>query len=105
MAATLVNMKAQGGSSFLFSLSSCLFRLVGTSFVDVISTRSLPSFLPKLRWLVEGSPRVLLFDTGSMYRRLDEWKGDLWNLAAERPRDDIRKIPNGLLLRATCGSW
>ncbi|CCA69877.1 probable glycogen synthase [Serendipita indica DSM 11827] len=33
------------------------------------------------RWLIEGAPRVLLFDTGSMYHRLDEWKGDLWNLA------------------------
>lgn len=33
------------------------------------------------RWLVEGAPQVLLFDTGSVYSRLDEWKGDLWNLA------------------------
>ncbi|KZO97311.1 glycosyltransferase family 3 protein [Calocera viscosa TUFC12733] len=33
------------------------------------------------RWLVEGSPRVILFDTGSKYDMLDEWKGDLWNLA------------------------
>jgi glycogen synthase len=33
------------------------------------------------RWLIEGAPRVLLFDTGSKYSRLDEWKGDLWNLA------------------------
>lgn len=33
------------------------------------------------RWLVEGNPHVLLFDTGSQYIRLDEWKGDLWNLA------------------------
>jgi len=33
------------------------------------------------RWLIEGSPQVLLFDTGSQYSRLDEWKGDLWNLA------------------------
>ncbi|KAF9072406.1 glycogen synthase [Rhodocollybia butyracea] len=33
------------------------------------------------RWLIEGSPHVLLFDTGSMYHRIDEWKGDLWNLA------------------------
>jgi glycogen synthase len=33
------------------------------------------------RWLIEGAPRVLLFDTGSQYSRLDEWKGDLWNLA------------------------
>ncbi|KAF5378957.1 hypothetical protein D9757_008751 [Collybiopsis confluens] len=33
------------------------------------------------RWLIEGAPHVLLFDTGSMYHKLDEWKGDLWNLA------------------------
>lgn len=33
------------------------------------------------RWLVEGAPQVILFDTGSAYSRLDEWKGDLWNLA------------------------
>src|ERR1700722_11954226 len=33
------------------------------------------------RWLVEGAPYVLLFDTASSYPRLDEWKGDLWNLA------------------------
>jgi len=33
------------------------------------------------RWLIEGGPKVLLFDTGSVWNRLDEWKGDLWNLA------------------------
>jgi glycogen synthase len=33
------------------------------------------------RWLIESNPRVLLFDTGSMYHKIDEWKGDLWNLA------------------------
>ncbi|KAG8936868.1 glycogen synthase isoform 1 [Tulasnella sp. 418] len=33
------------------------------------------------KWLIEGAPNVLLFDTGSKYDRLDEWKGDLWNLA------------------------
>ncbi|EKM77259.1 hypothetical protein AGABI1DRAFT_77702 [Agaricus bisporus var. burnettii JB137-S8] len=33
------------------------------------------------RWLIEGNPQVLLFDTSSMYPRLDEWKADLWNLA------------------------
>lgn len=33
------------------------------------------------RWLIEGAPQVLLFDTGSMYSKLDEWKADLWNLA------------------------
>ena len=33
------------------------------------------------RWLIDGAPQVLLFDTGSAYHRLDEWKGDLWNIA------------------------
>ncbi|KAI9252597.1 glycogen synthase [Sporodiniella umbellata] len=33
------------------------------------------------RWLVEGSPYVLLFDTASMAHKLDEWKGDLWQTA------------------------
>ena len=33
------------------------------------------------RWLIDGAPRVLLFDTGTAYRFLDEWKGDLWNVA------------------------
>ncbi|KAN0078250.1 glycosyltransferase family 3 protein [Tylopilus felleus] len=33
------------------------------------------------RWLIEGAPRVLLFDVGSAFHRLDEWKADLWNLA------------------------
>jgi glycogen(starch) synthase len=42
------------------------------------------------RWLVEGGPRVLLFDTGSAYNRLDEWKGDLWNLAGiPTPTNDL----------------
>ncbi|KAL1974935.1 hypothetical protein VTN31DRAFT_5139 [Thermomyces dupontii] len=33
------------------------------------------------RWLIEGAPRVLLIDTGTGYRFLNEWKGDLWNIA------------------------
>jgi glycogen(starch) synthase len=33
------------------------------------------------RWLIEGSPYVLLFDTGSAAHKLDEWKGDLWRTA------------------------
>lgn len=33
------------------------------------------------RWLIEGAPYVLLFDTGSAYNKLDEWKADLWNVA------------------------
>ncbi|KAI9488367.1 glycogen synthase [Zychaea mexicana] len=33
------------------------------------------------RWLVEGAPYVLLFDTSSVTTKLDEWKGDLWQSA------------------------
>ncbi|CAG8494010.1 5030_t:CDS:2 [Ambispora gerdemannii] len=33
------------------------------------------------RWLIEGAPRVILFDTQSVIDRMDEWKGDLWNVA------------------------
>jgi len=33
------------------------------------------------RWLIEGAPRVLLIDTSTGYRWMDEWKGDLWNTA------------------------
>ncbi|PUU77630.1 glycogen synthase [Tuber borchii] len=33
------------------------------------------------RWLIDGAPRVLLFDTGTGYKHLDEWKGDLWSTA------------------------
>jgi len=42
------------------------------------------------RWLIEGAPRVLLIDTKSAYRFLDEWKADLWNTAGipSPPGDD-----------------
>ena len=33
------------------------------------------------RWLIEGAPKVLLFDTGSVWHHLDEWKTDLWHVA------------------------
>lgn len=33
------------------------------------------------RWLVDGAPRVILFDTKTAYSHLDEWKADLWNTA------------------------
>lgn len=34
------------------------------------------------RWLIEGAPRVLLFDIKSAYQYMNEWKTDLWNLAS-----------------------
>ena len=33
------------------------------------------------RWLIEGAPRVLLFDIWSAGHYLNEWKADLWNVA------------------------
>lgn len=33
------------------------------------------------RWLIDGAPRVLLFETSTAYGYLDEWKGDLWSVA------------------------
>jgi glycogen(starch) synthase len=41
------------------------------------------------RWLIEGAPRVLLINTGTGYKWLDEWKGDLWtNSAIPSPAAD-----------------
>jgi glycogen(starch) synthase len=33
------------------------------------------------RWLIEGAPNVILFDTSSQHHKIEEWKADLWNLA------------------------
>lgn len=42
------------------------------------------------RWLIEGSPRVLLLDPGSISDRLDSWKADLWNVTGiPSPPNDI----------------
>lgn len=42
------------------------------------------------RWLIEGAPRVLLIDTKTAYKYMDEWKADLWNSASipSPPGDD-----------------
>jgi len=34
------------------------------------------------RWLIEGAPRVLLFDLKSASHYKNEWKADLWNVAS-----------------------
>ncbi|KAI9199547.1 glycogen synthase [Polychytrium aggregatum] len=42
------------------------------------------------RWLVEGSPNVLLFDVVKSHYRANEWKTDLWNVAGiPSPSDDM----------------
>lgn len=33
------------------------------------------------RWLIDGYPKVVLFDLGSAYSRLDQWRKELWDLA------------------------
>lgn len=33
------------------------------------------------RWLVDGAPKVVLFDLGSAYNWLGEWKADLWSVS------------------------
>lgn len=33
------------------------------------------------KWLIEGSPSVILFDLEAVIHRLNEWKSDLWNLS------------------------
>lgn len=33
------------------------------------------------KWLVDGSPNVILFDLESMSHRLTEWRSDIWNVA------------------------
>lgn len=30
------------------------------------------------RWLIEGYPRVILFDIGSAAYKLDQWKNEIW---------------------------
>lgn len=33
------------------------------------------------RWLIDGAPKVVLFDIGSAYNFLNEWKADMWSIA------------------------
>ena len=53
------------------------------------------------RWLIDGAPRVLLFDIGTAWHYLDEWKGDLWSVAGipSPPNDTETKIVTALATR------
>ena len=33
------------------------------------------------RWLIDGYPKVVLFDIGSAAWKLDEWKRELWEMS------------------------
>ncbi|KAJ2236432.1 glycogen synthase isoform 1 [Coemansia sp. RSA 485] len=56
------------------------------------------------RWLIDGAPRVILFDIGSAAYKLDEWKGDLWRLAGiPSPPNDVET--NDSILLGYLNAW
>ncbi|CAI5755770.1 unnamed protein product [Candida verbasci] len=50
------------------------------------------------RWLIEGAPRVLLFDIWSAGHYLNEWKADLWNVASIPTPDHDSETNDAILL-------
>lgn len=50
------------------------------------------------RWLIEGSPFVILFDIGSAAWNLDRWKGDLWQTCSIGLPYDDREANDALIL-------
>lgn len=56
------------------------------------------------RWLIEGAPRVLLFDLGSAYGYLNEWKGDLWS-TANIPAPDTDGETNDAIVFGYLVAW
>lgn len=56
------------------------------------------------RWLIEGSPRVLLFELASVAGYLNEWKGDLWSLVGiPSPEHDVET--NDAILLGYTVAW
>lgn len=56
------------------------------------------------RWLIEGSPYVILFDLGSAAWNLDRWKGDLWQTChIGLPYDD--REANECLMLGSLVAW
>ncbi len=56
------------------------------------------------RWLIEGAPRVLLFDTKTAYSYMNEWKADLWN-AASIPSPDNDDETNEAIVFGYLVAW
>lgn len=50
------------------------------------------------RWLIEGAPRVLLFDIHSAALNLNEWKADLWSSAGIPTPDHDHETNDAILL-------
>lgn len=56
------------------------------------------------RWLIEGSPRLILFDLDSVRGFLNEWKGDLWYLVGiPSPENDFET--NDAILLGYTVAW
>lgn len=49
-------------------------------------------------WLIEGSPRVLLFELDSMSHFLNEWKSDLWNLVGIPSPENDEETNSAIML-------
>lgn len=50
------------------------------------------------RWLIEGAPRVLLFDIQLAGHNLNEWKSDLWNVAGIPTPEHDQESNDAILL-------
>lgn len=49
------------------------------------------------KWLIPGAPFVILFDVGSAYHRLGEWKSDLWNTAGVPSPDNDPEMNDAVI--------
>uniref|UniRef100_A0A1D1ZHG2 Glycogen [starch] synthase n=1 Tax=Anthurium amnicola TaxID=1678845 RepID=A0A1D1ZHG2_9ARAE len=49
------------------------------------------------RWLIEGAPHVILFDTSSASTRLEEWKADLWKVASIPTPNNDQEVNDAIL--------
>lgn len=55
-------------------------------------------------WLIDGSPKVILFDMDSIRYRLNEWKADLWSLVGiPSPENDFET--NDAILLGYTVTW
>lgn len=56
------------------------------------------------RWLIEGAPRVILFDLGSAWGYLADWKNDLWSVAGI-PAPEGDKESNDAIVLGYLVAW